>query len=133
RIVYLAADIDRCYGRDNLPDHRRLLINLIRWAVKDNIPLRVEGKGLIDCHLYRQNHRLILSLVNLTNPEAWRGPVYELIPVGPIKISIKPSLDFIPKTIYASVSKSNLIPKFNGEWITFNIPSILDHELIVIS
>lgn len=133
RIVYLAADIDRCYGRDNLPDHGKLLINLIKWALKDNIPLKVEGKGLIDCHLYQQNHRLILHLVNLTNPETWRGPVYELIPIGPIQISIRLPLDFVPKMVYASVSKANLIPKFSGEWVTFNIPSILDHELIVIS
>ena len=67
RVAYLAADLDRRYGRDNLPDHGRLLANIVRWAAGDRIPLEVRGPGLIDCQLYRQPGRLILHLVNLTN------------------------------------------------------------------
>jgi len=83
RVGYLAADLDRCFGRDNLPDHGRLLANLIRWAAHDDIPLEVVGPGMFDCHLYRQPGRLILHVVNLTNPGTWRPPVHELIPSGP--------------------------------------------------
>ena len=41
------------FRRDNLPDHGNLLANLVPLAGGD-IPLAVEGPGLIDCHLYRQ-------------------------------------------------------------------------------
>ncbi|MDP8923072.1 MAG: Tat pathway signal protein, partial [Chloroflexota bacterium] len=51
RVAYLPADLDRCFGRDNLPDHGDLLANLVRWAARDRIPLRVEGAGLFDCHV----------------------------------------------------------------------------------
>lgn len=135
RIVYLAADIDRCYGRDNLPDHGMLLTNLVKWAVKGNIPIKVEGKGLIDCHLYKQKHRLILHLINLTNPEAWRGPVYELIPVGPFQISIKipDTTRFSLKSVYSLVTQKNILAKCDNRCIIFEVPLILDHEVIVIS
>ena len=39
RIVFMPADIDRQFARYNLPDHGKLLANIIRWASKDNIPL----------------------------------------------------------------------------------------------
>src|SRR5438876_990471 len=84
RVAFLPADLDRRFARDNLPDHGDLLANLIRWAARDHIPLSVEGAGLVDCHLYRQPGRLILHLVNLTSAGAWRQPVHELIPVGPL-------------------------------------------------
>jgi hypothetical protein len=79
--------LDRRFARDNLPDHGDLLANLIRWAAKDDIPLAVEGPGLVDCHLYRQPGRLILHLVNLTSAGTWRQPVHELIPIGTLRSS----------------------------------------------
>ena len=58
-VAYLAADLDRRYARDNLPDHGNLLANLVRWAARDDLSLMVEGPGLIDCHFYRQPGRAI--------------------------------------------------------------------------
>ncbi len=54
RVAFLPADLDRRFARDNLPDHGNLLANLVRWAAKDDVPLAVDGPGLIDCHLYTQ-------------------------------------------------------------------------------
>lgn len=88
-IAYLPADLDRRYAKDHLPDHANLLANLVRWAAGERIPLHVEGAGLIDCRLYQQPGRLILHLVNLTNAAAWRAPIDELIPVGPLKVKVK--------------------------------------------
>src|SRR5262249_61640508 len=87
RVAFLPVDLDRRFARDNLPDHGRLLANLVRWAVKEDLPVRVEGAGLIDAQLYRQGNRLILHLVNLTNAGTWRQPVEELIPIGPITVT----------------------------------------------
>ena len=43
RVAYLAADLDRRFGRDNLPDHGNLLANIFRWVAQDRIPLEVRG------------------------------------------------------------------------------------------
>ncbi|HEX3729316.1 MAG TPA: alpha-amylase family protein, partial [Opitutaceae bacterium] len=89
RVAYLPADLDRRYDRNLLPDHGDLLANLARWAAREDMPLKVEGPGLVDCNLYRQPGRAILHLVNLTNAGTWRAPVDELIPVGPLRVAVR--------------------------------------------
>ena len=54
KVAFLPADLDRCYARDNMPDHGALLNNLVRWLAGDTIPLSVSGKGFIYTQLYRQ-------------------------------------------------------------------------------
>ncbi|HXO73673.1 MAG TPA: hypothetical protein VN824_00560, partial [Puia sp.] len=99
RIVFIPADLDRQYGRSNLPDHGNLLRNIVNWAAEGSpgaagsdprhIPVVVEGAGLVDTHLYQQPGRMILHLVNLTNENTWRQPLDELIPIGPLKVKVK--------------------------------------------
>src|SRR5262249_57370722 len=71
----------------DLTDHGDLLANLVRW-VAGELPLSVEGRGYLDCHLYQQDSRLILHLVNLTSAGTWRAPVEEPIPVGPTEVRL---------------------------------------------
>jgi Hypothetical glycosyl hydrolase 6 len=134
RVAYLPADLDRRYSRDRLPDHARLLANLVRWAVGNRMPLEVEGPGFLDCHLYRQPGRLILHVVNLTNEAAWRAPMDELIPIGPLRIRVTLPADVAGQGIQCLVSagtKPSL--DIQQRWATFQLPSVLDHEVVVIT
>jgi hypothetical protein len=132
RVAYLPADLDRRYGRDHLPDHGDLLANLIRWASGDTVPLTVRGAGLIDCHLYRQQERLILHLINLASAGMGRGPVDELVPIGPLRVGVR-----LPEGVRISRMKflvSEQRPSLTlekGEAV-FQVPSLLDHEVIVL-
>jgi hypothetical protein len=133
RVAYLAADLDRRYLRDLLPDHGNLLANLVRWASREPIPLRVQGAGLVDCHLYRQQNTLILHLVNLTSSGTWRAPIDELIRIGPLDVAVK-----LPKGVRAAkarltVSTGTIPVHTNQGWARFSVKSILDHEMIFIS
>jgi hypothetical protein len=132
RVAYLPADIDRRFARDNLPDHGNLLANLVRWAAGGNIPLAVDGPGLIDCHLYRQPGRLILHLVNLTNPGAWRAPIDELIPVGPLKVKVRLPQDTRGRSARFLVAETNQPLTVRPGWAAFEVRSILDHEVVLI-
>ncbi|HEX8984393.1 MAG TPA: alpha-amylase family protein [Bryobacteraceae bacterium] len=133
RVAYLAADLDRRYMRDLLPDHGNLLANIVRWAARDSIPLRVEGRGLIDCHLYRQEDRLILHLLNLTNPGAWRAPMDELIPIGPLRVKIKLPRGIAGRNAKFLVSAGTAPVLVSQAWAEFQVTSILDHETVVVS
>jgi len=132
RVAFLPADLDRRFARDNLPDHGDLLTNLVRWAARDHIPLVVEGAGLLDCHLYRQAGRLILHLVNLTNTGAWRPPVHELIPVGPLRIQVKLPDGVAGKKARLLVSGAKAPASVRNGWSRFEVKSVLDHEVILI-
>jgi hypothetical protein len=133
RVAYLAADLDRRYLRELMPDHANLLANLVRWAARDSMPLQVRGTGLIDCHLYRQENRLILHLVNLTNANTWRAPIDELIPLGPFRIEFKLPPGIAGRTAKTLVSAGGLSVVPRGNSVQVNVNRILDHEVVVLS
>jgi hypothetical protein len=130
--VYLAADLDRRYARDNVGDHAGVLTNAVRWAAKGDIPLEVSGPGLLDCHLYRQPSRLVLHVVNLTNEGTWRGPVDEVIPVGPVRIRVRVPADIPARRLQVLVSAARPALRVDRGWAEFEIALIADHEVAVI-
>jgi hypothetical protein len=132
RVAYLAADLDARFACDNLPDHLLLLQNIVRWAVSENIPLQVKGRGFVDCHLYEQPGRLILHLVNLTSAGTWRAPVDELIPIGPLEVTIRVRQGIRPRTAKLLVAGGPGIVTAHGDWMAMRLPSILDHEVILL-
>lgn len=133
RIAFLPADLDRRFARDNLPDHGNLLANLVRWTLRDSVPLVIEGPGLIDCHLYRQPGRLILHLVNLTNAGTWRAPVDELIPIGPLRIRVKLPAGIRSTQARLLVSGRLTSARTHEAWSELDLPRLLDHEVIVLA
>ena len=124
--VYFAADIDRCFARDGLPDHARLIENAVRWVSNGQIPLKVRGAGLLDCRLYRQGGRAVLHIVN--NQQGAPPPVHELVGCGPFQIRVR----FEAKKARALVGNQAIQTRHNGEWCEFEIASVLDHEVIVL-
>jgi hypothetical protein len=132
RVAYLAADLDRRYFRELLPDHADLLANLVRWAVRDRMPLQVRGAGLIDCHLYAQQGRLVLHLVNLTNAGAWRSPTDELIAVGPLQVTVKLPHGIAGRKAKLLVSAGSTPVTLRGGSAEFSVRSVLDHEVVVL-
>ncbi len=133
RIVFMPADLDRQFARYNLPDHGDLIRNIMRWASKDNIPLKVDGPGLLDCNLYHQRGRLILHLANLTSAGTWRTPVHEYIPVGPLIVKVKLTDDVKGENPYLLVEDVNLKAEVSDGWSIFTITSVTDHEVVVLS
>jgi hypothetical protein len=70
-------------------DHGRLLANAVRWAANEPQPLTVDGPGLVDIALWRQASSLTAHIVNLTNPYAMKGPMREVLPVGPQTVRVR--------------------------------------------
>ena len=96
------------------------------------MPVRVEGAGFIDCHPYRQAHRRALLLVNLTNPGSWRAPVDEVIPAGPIRVSVRPPMGGRVSCVRLLVSRQSVRTTNTTGWITLDISRIDDHEVAVV-
>ena len=132
RVAFLPADLDRRYARDNLPDHGNLLANLVRWTARDEIPLAVQGPGLIDCRMYRQPGHVILHVLNLTSAGTWRAPVEELIPIGPhqIDVQLKDGTNFRR----ARLLTNGELGRFEGGrgHARFELKTTLDHHVVVL-
>jgi hypothetical protein len=133
RVAFMPGDIDRQFGRYNLPDHGNLLANLVRWSSKGNIPLVAECKGLIDCNIYTQPDKVIVHVVNLTSAGTWRQPVDELIPIGPVKLRVKIPDGISGSNLKLLVSGTDGTVKRENGWCSFIINAVSDHEVAVIS
>ncbi|MFS0724758.1 alpha-amylase family protein [Paenibacillus sp. 1P07SE] len=131
RIVYLAADADRCYGRTHLPDLGDLLAGSVSWAAADSIPLQVSGPGYLDCKIYRQPGRRIVHIVNLSGANQTPGPLEEYLPVGPIRVSVRMD-DCQAKTAQLRVAGTTHEVVLRGGWAHLELPEIVHHELIVL-
>ena len=132
RVAFLPADIDRRYAVDNLTDHGDLLANVVRWAARDSISLRVESPGLLNVELYRQGERLVLHLVNLTGVGSWRAPMEEIIPVGPVTVSVRDPLRAAHRVVTWRVGggTARVVPR--DGWLHFTLPMVREHEMAVI-
>ena len=86
--------------------------------------------GLFDCNLYTQPGRVIAHVVNLT--ATGRMPIDELIPSGPLEVSLQLPNDVRGRTGRMLVSNNSFTPSVASGWATANISSVLDHEVIVI-
>jgi Hypothetical glycosyl hydrolase 6 len=132
RVAYMPADIDRRYASEHLPDHAALLANVVRWAANENLPLAMEGTGLVDCHLYEQPGRMILHLVNLTSEATWRAPLDELIRVGPFKVKVRLRQAVAKPRARLLVAGVQRPVTVEAGMAVFDVESILDHEVAVI-
>jgi hypothetical protein len=132
RVAFLPADIDRRHAMEHLPDHARLLANIVRWAAAEPLPLSVDGTGLIDCHLYQQPGRLILHLVNLTSEATWRAPLDELIRVGPFTVKLRVPPGVAARSAQLLVAGGTRPVRLDGGFVSVTIDSIMDHEVIVL-
>lgn len=132
RTAYFSADIDRRFALYNLPDHGDLLENVLRWCLARQGVLKVKGPGLLDCHLYTQERRTILHIVNLTSAGTWKAPVHELIPVGPIEVSLEIGSGVRKGTARSLVGGAEVETQVENGRVSFQLASILDHEVLVV-
>lgn len=132
RVAYVAADLDRCFSRSRLPDHARLLANLVRWTARNTFPIEVEGPGFLHCLLYRQPDRLILHIVNLTGHEGGHAPADHPFPMGPLNVTIRES-DWNQSTSAARrlVANQEMDVRAGNEVIEVTLDRIDDHEVVV--
>ncbi|MHC1763695.1 MAG: alpha-amylase family protein [Verrucomicrobiia bacterium] len=132
RVVYFPGDIDRTFWEVLSVDHLKLLRNAVSWATQEPPLITVTGPGVLDVTVWEQKDSLTIHLVNLTNPMMMKGPVRELIPVGEQQVRLRLPNGTPPGRVL--LLAAGKVPAFECEdgQITLNVPSILDHEIVVI-
>ena len=132
RVVYFPWDVDRVFWEVLCVDHGKLLVNAVDWALNEERPVTVSGKGFLDVTLWRQKESMTVHLVNLTNPMMMKGPVKEFYPMGPFEVKFR--LPRGAKTRKVQLLTSGLTPRVRNEggWLAVTVPSIELHEVIAV-
>jgi len=134
KLVWLLADVDRCYARDENPDHALLIANAARWALSGRSLASVNGGGgLVSLTAYRQGSRQIIHLNNRIVTSRVPGRQSELIPVGPVEVHVRLSSGaHSPSEVHLRVSGKTVAAKSDGAELVFHVDHVLDHEVAVI-
>ena len=132
RVIYFPWDIDRTFWEVLSADHGKLLRNAVEWATNEEPQIAVTGPGVLDVTVWRQKNSMTVHLVNLTNPMMMKGPVRELIPIGPQRVRLR--LPEGAKVRRVRLLAAGTSPKVDrsGRSLTLTVPSILDHEVVAI-
>jgi hypothetical protein len=132
RVVYIPWDIDRTFWDVMCVDHLRLLRNAIEWAANEPAPAIVEGPGVLDVTVWRQRDSMTVHLVNLTNPMMMKGPLREVVPVGPQRARIRLPDGLRPRKVQLLTAGTTITPRMVGAVCTVTVPSVDVHEVIAI-
>ena len=108
------------------------MANAVRWAANEEQPLKVEGPGVLDVALWKQQSSITAHLVNLTNPMMMKGPLREVIPLPAQEVKIRLPTKMKPRKVQLLVAGgSPRVRESNGS-VTLTLPSIGIHEVIAI-
>ena len=95
-------------------------------------PVEVVGRCVIDVTVWRQRDSMTVHLVNLTNPMMMKGPLREVIPVGPERVGIRLPAGTRARKVHLLTSGiSPLVEEADG-LLTVTVPSVDVHEVIAI-
>jgi len=132
RVCYFPWDIDRAFWEVLSVDHFHLLRNAVEWANNEPPIVTVSGPGVLDVTVWRQASSMTVHLVNLTNPMMMKGPVRELLPVGPLKVRLRMPEAVKSRNVQLLAARTKPRVERSGEHLAITVPSVLDHEVIAI-
>jgi hypothetical protein len=76
---------------------------------------------------------MTVHLVNLTNPMMMKGPLREVIPIGPQRVSVRLPDGMRPKKVQLLTAGKNIADfKMTGQVVMLTVPSIDVHEVVAI-
>jgi hypothetical protein len=131
RVAYIPWDIDRSFWQYLAPDHGKLLGNIIRWALHEEPLVAVNGHGLIEVTVWRQEKSMTVHLINLTNPMMMKGPFRELIPVkADLVIKIPENTKIAGVKLLLSEQKPEYLIR-EGK-LSLSVREIFDHEIVAL-
>ncbi len=132
RVVYFPWDIDRTFWELMNVDHGTVLANSVRWAANEEQPVQVQGPGVIDVALWKQQSSITVHLVNFSNPMMMRGSMRETLPIGSQKVRVRLPEGAKAREVKFLVSSAKARWRQNGAWIETTTPPIELHEVVAI-
>ena len=132
RHVFIPGNVDSAYWRYGLSDLAELLVGSVRWACGGDLPVMVDGDGLVDLFAYRTEPGYAVHLVNYTSPHLFRGAFREVHRLGPQKVRLVLE-DARPVGQVKLLRSGRTIPfTQDGRQVSFVIPGLGDYEVAAV-
>jgi hypothetical protein len=106
--------------------------NAVLWAADEAPVVEVDGPGVLDVTVWRQETSMTVHLVNLTNPMMMKGPIRELIPVGALEVRVRLPEGAHVKRVRLLAADMSRPARVAGGVLSVHVPSVLDHEVIAV-
>jgi hypothetical protein len=132
RITYIPWDVDRTFWRILNFDHSRLLSNMTRWTLGEDVVAQVDGPGIVDVVAWRQENSMTVHLVNLTNPMMLKGPFREILPLDSQQVSVAIPSGATVTGVRLLASEQTPAYEVTQGRLRLAVPRILDHEIVAI-
>ncbi len=134
RVAYFSGDIDRTLWRSGNSDLSRLLQNAITWVLGDvPSPVTARGEGILELFAWETELGYALHLLNYTNPNMTRGFIRRFYQIGAQQVEFKvPSGKRISR-VKALRAGQPLAFHQTGQTVRFEVPMILDYEVIALT
>jgi hypothetical protein len=81
---------------------------------------------------WKQASSLAVHLVNLTNPMMMKGPLREVIPVGPLRVRIRMPAGLRPRAVKLLTAGTTVAARSDSGVISLTVPSVDVHEIVAI-
>jgi len=132
RVVYLAADLDRCWGRDELPDHGDIIAGAVEWVLGGTVPVRVTGRGELSVVPWRKGEQVVVHLGNVTATSRTAGREDVLIPSAELEVEVEVDRDNGAAVRVTALvgGKAETVVVSDG-FVRVKVPPIFDHEVLV--
>jgi len=129
RLAYFPGDIERTMWRSGHTDLSRLLQNTIRWVAGGDLPVSIEGEGVIEIFAWETQAGFTIHLLNYTNPNLHRGWIRNFYAIGEQKVRMRlPEGKCVTRVELLRAGRD--VPfRVVGGAIEFAIPRVLDCEV----
>ena len=82
--------------------------------------------------VWRQRESMTVHLVNLTNPMMMKGPLREVLPVGPLKVRVRLPTGIGARRVQLLTAGTSAATTHNDGHVDVTVPSVAVHEVIAI-
>ena len=132
RVAYFAGDVDRACWRSGSKDFSQLLQNTIHWLRGADAFVSVKGAGIIEAFAWETEPGYALHLLNYTNPNMMHGSIRETYALGPQQVHFRVHPGHKINSVRALRSGSTLKFQQLNTTVSFEVPGIVDYEVIAL-
>jgi len=132
RLAYISGDIERSLWISGHTDLSQLLQNTVKWMLKNEQPVTIQGPGLIETFAYETGPGFALHVLNYTNPNVHRGTIREFYPIGPQLVRFKIPAGRTVSRVQLLKGEMDIPFKRVKGGIEFTIPSVTAYEVAAI-